>query len=177
MKMQTKQIIQSRLLPKTGQSTSYYNYDDGYYEKGWWKDLTLANNRTRFVSKTIDGDDVVIDNATGLMWAADGNGAGCLNGVRWNWADAIAYIGELDFAGYTDWRMPNALELVSIINFGTNMPAIYGDYFLNTKTEHYWSSTTLSPDVSSAMCVKFDFGTLFFVSKFFTWSSRSVRSL
>ena len=74
-----KHII-SRGLPKTGQTTSYITTDDGDTEIGWWKGLTDAQNRTRFVSVTISGGDVVIDRATGLMWSADGNEAGCNNG-------------------------------------------------------------------------------------------------
>jgi len=55
-------------LRKTGQTTIYRTGDDGYYQKG------IAR------SYTDNHDGTVTDNVTGLMWAKDGNAAGCLNG-------------------------------------------------------------------------------------------------
>ncbi|GAJ23406.1 unnamed protein product, partial [marine sediment metagenome] len=100
-----------------GQITSYRNGDDGEYEAGWWRGRLNADNKTRFIAKTIGGGSVVIDLATGLMWPADGVAAGCNNGVALSWEAAIDYALSLDFAGFTDWRIPNVKELASIIDF------------------------------------------------------------
>jgi len=48
----------SRGLPKTGQETSYFSGDDGEYEAGWWSGLLNANNRTRFIVESINGDEI-----------------------------------------------------------------------------------------------------------------------
>ncbi len=165
-----KHII-SRGLPKTGQTTSYITTDDGDTEIGWWKGLTDAQNRTRFVSVTISGGDVVIDRATGLMWAADGNEAGCNNGNTINWYDgsgsdlsdypALSYAAGLSLAGFTDWRLPNINELLSIVDYSTSIPAIDTTLFPNTGTGadvKYWSSTTFCVVTSKALIVDFYYG-------------------
>ncbi len=141
MRMETGQIILTRLLPKTGQTVVMYAGDDGTYQAGWWKGKTVANNKTRFIAKTLDGDDVILDRATGLMWAADGNEAGCNDGGGLNWVDTIAYANTLDFAGFTDWRVPNINELLSIINHAVASPSTYGAFFVNTVAGIYWSAT------------------------------------
>ena len=136
-----KNII-TRGLPKTGQTVSYQAGDDGDYEAGWWKGRLGSNNKARFVSKTIAGDDVVIDRATGLMWAADGNEAGCNNGGSANWSTAITYAEGLTFAGFSDWRVPNIKELISIINYSSLAPCVDEPPFANTSINYYWTSTT-----------------------------------
>ncbi|MEA3346803.1 MAG: hypothetical protein U9Q21_01795, partial [Candidatus Auribacterota bacterium] len=75
-------------LPKTGQDTSYAAGDDetygdpaGGYDvgltqgEGTWD--TYWTDGHRFTSSTVSGDDIVTDNATGLIWAADGTAEGC----------------------------------------------------------------------------------------------------
>lgn len=158
MQMNTKTITLSRLLPKTGQSIQYKSGDDGTYQAGWWKGLTVATNRERFIAKTIGGDDVAIDLATGLMWAVDGNEAGCNNGGDSTWEGAIAYANNLSFAGFSDWRLPNILELISIHDYSIDVPALQEPPFSNTKTETYWASTTLNPQTTWAWSVNADDG-------------------
>ena len=52
-----------------------------------------------------------MDKATGLMWAkAD-------SGKTMNWRKALKWAEDLDYAGYTDWRLPNAKELQSIVDY------------------------------------------------------------
>jgi hypothetical protein len=91
----------------------------------------------------------VTDNATGLTWMQSDSGAGM------NWSDALAYCEALDFAGATDWRLPNVKELQSIVDYSlspdtTNSAAI--DLIFNvtaitneagqTDYPFFWSSTT-----------------------------------
>jgi hypothetical protein len=72
----------------------------------------------------VDNDDETItDVATGLMWQkAD-------DGVARDWQESLAYVEGSELAGYTDWRLPNAKELQSIVDYTrspqtTNSPAI-----------------------------------------------------
>ncbi len=58
-----------------------------------------------------NGDGTVTDNATGLMWTQADSGSGM------NWQDALAYAESLTTGGHTDWRLPNAKELQSIIDY------------------------------------------------------------
>jgi len=119
-------------LPKTGQTVEYQAGDDGTYEKGYPK------TGARFVD---NGDGTITDKATGLMWAKDGNGAGCNNGATIAWGAAITFAEGLTFAGYSDWRLPNVKELISIIDYSRNNPAL-NPIFTNPKSGYYWSSTT-----------------------------------
>jgi len=155
MDMETKEVILSRLLPKTGQSAVYRAGDDGTHQAGWWQGKEFEANLTRFIAKTIDGDNVVIDRASGLMWAADGDAAGCNNGDALDWDDAIDYANALDFAGFTDWRIPNKLKLLSLIKCSAVSPMTYTSDFPNTQESKYWTSTTWAVITSFAWYVDF----------------------
>lgn len=153
----TKHIF-SRGLPKTGQETVYVTGDDGTFQAGWWLKRTIANNRTRFIGKTIDGDVVVFDRATGLCWAGDGNEAGCNNGATITWVNTFTYALALDFAGFTDWRMPNIKELFSIVIEALNHPVIVEPPFINTVNNVYWSATTRVDVTTKVWSTNFDTG-------------------
>ncbi|MBA7680006.1 hypothetical protein ES703_88313 [subsurface metagenome] len=156
--MQTKQIVLSRLLPKTGQSVEKRAGDDGTYQKGWWKGLLLAANRDRFIKSPAGEPKLVVDRATGLQWAIDLTDWGTNKSTPMAWPDAIDYFLGLDFAGFTDWRLPNIFELSSIINYGANGPAGYTDYFTGMYTAECWSSTTYFDDNTRAWEVNFEYG-------------------
>ena len=98
---------------------------------------------------TDNGDGTISDFATGLMWqqADDGN-------TR-DWQDALAYAESSDYAGYDDWRLPNAKELQSIVDYSNSMQengkAAISDLFNLTEITDvrgranygfYWTSTT-----------------------------------
>ena len=153
--MKAGKNILTRNPTKTGQTVAYLGGDDGHLEAGWWRGRLNANNRIRFIAKTIDGDDVVLDRATGLMWPADMLEAGCNGGATSDWAFAVNYCFALTFAGFSDWRLPNAKELVTLLDFGVPPPTIDPDFFVNTVTAAYWTSTTTLENTSNAYCVLF----------------------
>lgn len=175
--MQTGQIILSRGLPKTGQTSEKYSGDDGDYEAGWWKGTDTPNLRTRFIAKPLgeDDDDVVIDLATGLMWAADDEKAGCDYPNLVSWYDAIDYANELTFAGCSDWRIPNIHELSSIIDFGCNNPAIDKTFFPNTLSLFYWSSTDALGVADNWWLVNFEAGKKDYKAHYGKYHIRCVR--
>ncbi|WP_338033061.1 DUF1566 domain-containing protein [Leptospira alstonii] len=93
--------------------------------------------------------DTVFDQNTGLLWqkcAAGLIGAGCVVGVAntITWAAALNYCDILNFAGRTDWRLPNANEMMSIVDYSAAAaPFIFGT-FPNTPVAAtpFWTSTT-----------------------------------
>lgn len=59
----------------------------------------------------------ISDTATGLMWQqAD-------DGIERDWENALSYAENLVLASYSDWRLPNAKELQSIVDY-TRCPAV-----------------------------------------------------
>jgi len=69
----------------------------------------------------------------------------------------IKKLNEINFGGFSDWRLPNIYELHSIVNYGKWDPAIDQFFFPNTMTDNtmtefgcYWTS--------SALCVCFEMG-------------------
>lgn len=152
-------------LPKTGQTVEYQSGDDGTYQKGY------PRQGPRY---TDNGDGTITDNASGLMWAKDGNGAGCFYGGTLTWAAAITYAEGLDFAGHTDWRLPNAKELGSILDFSRTSPAI-NPIFINTFISFQWSSTTYAGDSSKAFGALFGAGGITTTAKSGGYPLRCVR--
>ncbi len=96
-----------------------------------------------------NGDGTVSDLATGLMWQQNDNSTGM------DWEDALSYAQNLKLANQTDWRLPNAKELQSIVDYSrslqtTNSPAIDAVFNCTPITDpngtlnygFYWTSTT-----------------------------------
>lgn len=77
---------------------------------------------------------VVIDNNTFLQWQDNT----IISGM--DWESALTYCENLTLNGYSDWRLPNIRELVSIMDDSRITPSIY-PIFQKTASEHYWSST------------------------------------
>ncbi len=96
-----------------------------------------------------NGDGTVFDLATGRQWQQADSGAGL------NWQAALAYAESLNLAGYQDWRLPDAKELQSILDY-TRAPGITASAAIDPRlhctpitneagtTDYawYWASTT-----------------------------------
>lgn len=155
------QNIITRGLPKTGQATQFRAGDDGQFEAGWWKGRLNANNRDRWIVKAPGGAIVVLDQATGLMWPADFTAAGGNLGNTLLWNAAVDWALALDFAGFTDWRLPNILELFSLVYQEVMAPPLtWSPPFEHCKTDGpaYWSSTTEALNNTNAFVVDFNTG-------------------
>ena len=72
-----------------------------------------------------NSDGTITDEATGLMWMKIDSGAldaGINKDGKLNWQEALAWAENLQYAGYSDWRLPNVKELQSIVDY-TRSPA------------------------------------------------------
>ncbi|MCP4704264.1 MAG: DUF1566 domain-containing protein, partial [candidate division Zixibacteria bacterium] len=105
-----------------------------------------AYGKNNFVD---NGNGTIMDSATGLMWQQSDS----IKGM--NWKDALKYAENLELGGHDDWRLPNAKELQSIVDYSrspdtTGSPAV--DPVFKTSSilneagkkdyPYYWSSTT-----------------------------------
>lgn len=126
---------------------------------------------------------VVTDTVTGLVWkrCPEGrSGAGCDAGstAAMIWSDALNAAdaaNEANYAGHADWRLPNLIELRSLVERGCYDPAINTNVFPGTEIASYWSSTTYVPMADFAWIVFFNYGSPFVVYKNSDFRVRLVR--
>ena len=89
-----------------------------------------------------NGDGTVTDLATGLMWTRNDGGSAM------NWEEALHHAETNATAGHTDWRLPDAKELQSLLDYTraplvTGTAAIETNFFMVTTNEsYYWTSST-----------------------------------
>lgn len=121
-------------------------------------------SEARFID---DGDGMVTDTKTGLMWQQT------TAPYLLNWDNAIAYCSRLRLSGYSDWRLPDRHELMSLVD-ASYTPTIHPDFFPDTAADWYWTSTTDASDTSNALVVPF--GNHYGYSSHKT-SSRYVRAV
>jgi hypothetical protein len=123
---------------------------------------------------TDGGNGTVRDNLTALVWTKD---AQHIKGTM-AWADALATCNDLDFAGHNDWRLPNARELLSLIDYEAHDPALpQGHPFDNVQYLFYWSSTTYDASAVNAWGVYLCNGYAFNyhkATKAYVWPVRSA---
>ena len=112
--------------------------------------MYVRGNSSYGINNYMDnGDNTITDNATGLMWMKNDSEA------TMTWEKALEYAENLEFGGYSDWRLPDVKELQSIVDYtrspGTNNSAAIDPIFKSTEITNeageadygfYWSSTT-----------------------------------
>lgn len=101
-----------------------------------------------------DSKDIVVckDVIHGTLIWQDGN-----EDIKKEWKEAKEYCKNLNYAGYTDWRLPTKTELLSIVDYTRHSPAI-NKAFKNGKSGWCWSSTLGAWDSSRAWFVDFSLG-------------------
>ena len=167
-------IINFKLL-KTGQTTQYGGYlDDGFYEKGAAKEYIIhtllqyagTTNIVLNAKTDVHSNNCVYDKRTQLMWsryvaasvgpAADGKLPWTTNvngeGIFTYCAAANAAL----LAGYSDWRVPNDLEVLNLRDMEQPNASPDGVAFPGWPiTDEFWSSTTIPSTITSAHRIYF----------------------
>jgi len=92
-------------------------------------------------SYTDNRDGTVTDNVTGLMWQQVIDPS-----TTYAWADALALCQTRNLGGYTDWRLPSLIEMLSIVDFGRSSPSINTTYFPATPVAYFWTKSTVFGD-------------------------------
>jgi|GEM_PF-921742 len=123
---------------RTGQTVSYEANDDGDLQMGViWPSPRFNDN----------GNGTVKDNLTNLVWTKDANTPGpvaCVPGVGKSLQEALAYIKCLNterYLEYSDWRLPNRKELLSLIDYSEYLPSLPTDHpFINVPEDRHISS-------------------------------------
>ena len=134
-------------LPKTGQTICYDatgavvacagTGQDGELKAG------MAWPNPRFV--TGPTADCITDTLTGLVWVRAPAFA------SYTWYAALTYANNLNLCGYTDWRLPNIIELKSLVNGeAASKAAFLNTQGFNVYANPYWSSTTQAANPANA---------------------------
>jgi hypothetical protein len=86
--------------------------------------------------KTIRGDKVVVDSATGLMWHQGGS----RKNMKWKKAKKwIKKLNKSGYAGYHDWRLPTVEEAVSLLESSEKKVGLYIAPVFSNKQEWIWT--------------------------------------
>lgn len=88
-----------------------YPQDGGPGKRQWYLRLVRGNPDYGKNDFHDNGDGTVTDRATGLAWGKADSGRGM------NWAQALGWCETLTLGGHADWRLPNAKELHSIVDY------------------------------------------------------------
>jgi hypothetical protein len=129
----------------------------------------------RFIPTGTEGEPVLIDTWGERIWqgcSAGQSGDGCDGeATMMDWKSSLSYCQDLEWGGSEGWRLPDVKELMSIVDFRVQQPAIDGDLFPNTPhygmdftnddAGRYWSSTSRN-DNDFALYVDFSFGSTHF---------------
>jgi hypothetical protein len=129
------------------------------------------------------GNGTVTHTKTGLMWkqCTEGlAGAGCVGTTTiYTWQNAMNQATAANiatFAGFSDWRLPNQKELLSIVEQQCDVPSVNATIFPATVSGgFYWSSSTYAVNGALAMGVTFNHGAGGTSSKISTQFVRLVR--
>jgi hypothetical protein len=128
-------------LPDTSQvvsTTTTFGEDSDYT-------TTPSANPQSF---TDNGDGTITDNVTGLMWQKADAG-------EMTWENSVNNASAQTTGGYSDWRLPNPHELMSLFNYETGNPAMNATYFppASPSAEYWWSRDVFGTSTTNVWCV------------------------
>jgi hypothetical protein len=199
-------------LLKTAQTTAYGTGSDGDLQKGLARsytdngDGTVTDEQTGLMWEKKSDDGSIHDKDNYYTWGMSSppytmNGTmvttfldqlnnRCKNDETISCsvdADCSVPGGPCGFAGYRDWRMPNVIELQSIVSYEAFNPSVSSAFHTGcvpactvticscTLSGHYWSSSTLTAGPGNAWAVIFNDGDVVNLSKLFGTYVRAVR--
>jgi hypothetical protein len=119
-----------------------------------------ANYDGLLPSYTDNSNGTVTDNNTGLIWqqdTADTNEDSTITSAdELTLQEAVNYCDDLFYANLSDWRLPERIELQSIVDYGRFNPAI-APVFL-CESSGYWSATRRALNGNTFWIFGFNYG-------------------
>lgn len=113
--------------------------------------LGLPNEFAYSVQGTAD-EPVVSDDVTGLAWQQ------AISAERFDFDAAPEHCSSSHYAGFSDWRLPTRIELVSLLDLSRTNPALLSSAFPSAPSDWYWTSTPDAADPTRGWYVYFYFG-------------------
>lgn len=186
--------VRRALVLSTGQTTQYGGLaDDGFYEKGELHRYTVltTGQYSGTVNITLNGKtDVhsnacVMDDATGLMWSrtvsasvgptSNGLLPWTTNGSGEGIFTYAAAANTAGLAGYSDWRIPNLFELITLCDYEASTAYPNATAFPSWSANAVYSSTTGPSLTTGAMFILFASGAVSRQDKALTGMGLLVR--
>ena len=124
----------------TSSTADFYGQDAQYAKAGYCYPQS-------FTVKTVSGKNIVVDNNTGLEWQQT------ISEDTFTWDDAVSHCENLEYGGYSDWRLPTPQELLTIVDNSKYNPAFNATYFPYTptgSTSYLWTNKEFKEDTSQA---------------------------
>ena len=114
---------------------------------------------SRYINHT---NGTVTDSKTALMWkqCSEGQSGSSCTGTYTTelWQTALNTANSSTFANYSDWRLPSAKELQSLVETGCHGPSINITLFPNTPASWFWTVTSYASGASGVWGVNFNVG-------------------
>ena len=91
----------------------------------------------RFEIINMNGTKMIKDSQSGILWQADYS-------KEYDWIEALPYCERSNYAGFSDWRLPNIFELTSILNYEYELVSEFplAEKISSEQNSSFWSSTT-----------------------------------
>jgi len=127
-----------------------------------------------------NGDGTVTDLNTGLVWEQI-TGDGSIHDMNnfYTWQEAltvhVATLNAMNFAGHSDWRLPNVKELMSILNYEQANPAVSSIFGPVPIYSDCWSSTVWAFSPNFALAVDLFDGSVQGMANNNRFCARAVR--
>lgn len=125
----------------------------------------IFTDATRFHD---NNDGTITDTLTGFMWQKE-------TITNQSWEAALNTCQKLALAGYSDWRLPGREVLRSIVDYTQYAASLNKEFFPQSASSAYWTSTTDQQQVSQAWCIHFQYGNDLSRSKNQLYAVRAVR--
>lgn len=131
---------------------------------------------------TLHQDGTATHSITGLMWmrcalGQSWNGTSCVNAATtYTWSQALQAAVASRFGGYSNWRLPNAKELQTIVEVACVRPSINVEVFPTSDSDvWFWSSSPSFYYPGYAWYVSFHYGLVSYFDKTLSYNVRLVR--
>ena len=93
------------------------------------------SSASRFQTIEINGVEIIRDLKSGIIWQKNFKKTS-------PWSDGLVFCEHSDFAGFSDWRLPNINEIFFLMDFKEDIISFPIDASLVHINSYFWSSTT-----------------------------------